>query len=108
MGTSPADKAAAFRRLHEAGGIFVMPNAWDAGTARLLAAAGFPAIATTSVGVAATLGLPDYQGALSRDDNLAAAAMRALDSRSIDWSGKRAPSFRRSSSMLSASARAAA
>ncbi|MDJ0947664.1 MAG: isocitrate lyase/phosphoenolpyruvate mutase family protein [Alphaproteobacteria bacterium] len=74
MGTSPADKAAAFRGLHEAEGIFVMPNAWDAGTARLLAAAGFPAIATTSVGVAATLGLPDYQGALSRDDNLAACA----------------------------------
>lgn len=41
-----------FRDLHR-GGVFVMPNAWDVGSARLLASMGFPAIATTSSGHAA-------------------------------------------------------
>ena len=47
-----------FRALHERG-LFVMPNAWDAGSARLLASVGFPAIATTSSGHAAALGRAD-------------------------------------------------
>ena len=47
-----------FRALH-ADGIFVMPNAWDIGSARLLASLGFEALATTSSGFAATLGRPD-------------------------------------------------
>ena len=50
------EKAKAFRALHERAGAFIIPNPWDAGTARLLAAMGFEALATTSLGVANTLG----------------------------------------------------
>src|SRR6185437_5928451 len=49
-------KAEAFRALHARSGAFIIPNPWDAGTARLLAAWGFEALATTSLGVANTLG----------------------------------------------------
>ena len=58
---------AQFRALHESG-LFVMPNAWDAGSARLLAHLGFPALATTSLGHAASLGKVDQ--AVSRDELL--------------------------------------
>ena len=54
-----ADRRARFRELHQREGVFVMPNAWDAGSARLLAWCGFDAIATTSAGFAWTLGRPD-------------------------------------------------
>src|SRR5215813_3580086 len=50
------EKAKTFRALHERPGAFIIPNPWDAGTARLLAAMGFEALATTSLGVANTLG----------------------------------------------------
>lgn len=63
-----AEKAKTFRALHQGDGIFVMPNAWDAGSAKFLAAAGFPAIGTTSAGVAFTLGRPDYANQISRDE----------------------------------------
>jgi len=56
---SPADKAATFRALHDRPGAFIIPNPWDAGTARLLAALGFEALATTSLGLANMLGRPD-------------------------------------------------
>jgi 2-methylisocitrate lyase-like PEP mutase family enzyme len=59
----PAARRAAFRRLHEAG-CFVMPNPWDAGSARWLQHLGFPALATTSAGMAFSLGLAD--GAVPR------------------------------------------
>jgi 2-methylisocitrate lyase-like PEP mutase family enzyme len=45
------DKRAGFRRLHESG-FFILPNAWDAGSAKRLAALGFQAIASTSAGAA--------------------------------------------------------
>ena len=51
---------AAFRALHETGGGFLMPNAWDAGSAVILAEAGFDAIATTSAGIAFSLGRGDH------------------------------------------------
>src|SRR5271169_1960123 len=51
-----AEKAELFRALHERPGAFIIPNPWDAGTARLLAAMGFEALATTSLGVANMLG----------------------------------------------------
>ena len=51
--------AAAFKELHETSG-FIMPNAWDPGSAAILAAAGFPAIATTSAGIAFALARQDY------------------------------------------------
>jgi len=53
-------KAAALRSLHE-DGIFVLPNAWDAGSAAMIAAAGAPVIATTSAGVSWSLGRQDGQ-----------------------------------------------
>ena len=56
--TSQADKGAAFRALHE-GEPFVIPNPWDAGSARVLEGLGFKALATTSSGFAFTLGRLD-------------------------------------------------
>ena len=55
-----SDRVATFHRLHESG-CFVMPNPWDAGTARALQQLGFPALATTSSGFAWTLGVADNQ-----------------------------------------------
>lgn len=63
-------RAQAFKALHEREGAFVIPNPWDAGSARLLASLGFEALATTSAGLAFSLGRPDAQGALSRDETL--------------------------------------
>lgn len=62
----------AFQRLHAAGDGFLMPNAWDVGSAIVLAEAGFAALATTSAGIAFSLGkgdhtLPDGAPAVSRD-----------------------------------------
>ncbi len=51
-----AEKAQRFRELHGRPGAFIIPNPWDAGTARLLARQGFEALATTSLGLALTLG----------------------------------------------------
>lgn len=56
--TGRADRVLEFRRLHESG-CFVMPNPWDAGSARALEAMGFPALATTSAGFAWSTGRPD-------------------------------------------------
>jgi 2-methylisocitrate lyase-like PEP mutase family enzyme len=56
--TSQPERAAAFAALH-AGPPFLIPNPWDAGSARVLEALGFPALATTSSGFAFTLGRPD-------------------------------------------------
>jgi 2-methylisocitrate lyase-like PEP mutase family enzyme len=53
------DKAEQLRALHQGPPILVLPNAWDAATGRIFEAEGFPAIATTSAGVAAALGYPD-------------------------------------------------
>ena len=67
------DPGPAFRALHRKGDPFVLANAWDAGSARVLAALGAQAIGTTSAGFAFTLGLPD--GArIGRDQALAHAA----------------------------------
>jgi 2-methylisocitrate lyase-like PEP mutase family enzyme len=56
---SVAERRARFRELHERDELFVMPNPWDVGSARLLAACGFPALATTSAGFAWALGKLD-------------------------------------------------
>jgi len=66
-----AEKAATFRALHARSGAFIIPNPWDTGTARLLASLGFEALATTSLGVANSLGRPDGTGAVSRAEVLA-------------------------------------
>ena len=62
-----------FRALHVPGDPFILPNAWDIGSAKILAALGARALATTSAGHAFTLGLPDM-GHVSRDEALAHAA----------------------------------
>jgi 2-methylisocitrate lyase-like PEP mutase family enzyme len=70
---SQADKFAAFKQLHERPGAFVIPNPWDAGTARILTSLGFEALATTSAGLAFSLGRRDSSGSFSREDVLANA-----------------------------------
>ena len=67
-----AEKASAFRALHERDGAFIIPNPYDAGTARLLAYLGFEALATTSAGCAFALGQRDYT--LTREQVLKHAA----------------------------------
>ncbi len=71
-------KAAEFRALH-AGEAFLIPNPWDAGSARVLAALGFKALATTSSGFAFTLGRLDGQATLDEVVAHAAALDRATD-----------------------------
>jgi len=66
-------QAARFRDLHRPGTPLLIPNPWDAGSARLLASLGFQALATTSSGFAATLGRLD--GSVTRDEALAHAAV---------------------------------
>jgi 2-methylisocitrate lyase-like PEP mutase family enzyme len=66
---SQAERARAFRALHERPGIFIMPNPWDAGTAKLFASLGFEALATTSLGLASSRGRVD--GTLSREELIA-------------------------------------
>src|ERR1043166_1740667 len=61
------------RSLHRPGAPLLLPNAWDVATARAVVAAGFPVVATTSAGVAASLGYEDPQGAPAAE-MLAAAA----------------------------------
>jgi 2-methylisocitrate lyase-like PEP mutase family enzyme len=72
----------AFRALHERG-CFVIPNPWDAGSARYFQRLGFPALATTSAGFAFSQGLPDSgeESVLGRDRNLAylAGIVAAVD-----------------------------
>ena len=63
-------KFESFVALHERPGAFVIPNPWNAGTARILTALGFEALATTSAGHAFAVGLRDSSGALTRDDIL--------------------------------------
>jgi 2-methylisocitrate lyase-like PEP mutase family enzyme len=70
---APVSRAAAFKALHERPGAFVIPNPWDAGTAKLLASLGFEALATTSAGLAFSMGRPDGEGAINRDETLANA-----------------------------------
>src|SRR6266852_3326891 len=66
---SQSEKATRFRALHQAPGAFLIANAWDAGSARILAGLGFQAIATSSGAQANTLGRRD--GKVSRDEAIA-------------------------------------
>ncbi len=68
------------RSLHTPGDPLLLPNAWDAATARAVVAAGFPVVATTSRGVAVSLGYEDHEGAPA--DEMFAAAARIV--RSVD------------------------
>ncbi|WP_427018213.1 isocitrate lyase/PEP mutase family protein [Pseudarthrobacter sp. P1] len=64
---------ATFRELHHTGAPLLLPNAWDVGSALAFAAAGFPAVGTTSFGIAASAGLPDG----GRSSKAATAALAA-------------------------------
>src|SRR5215470_17164131 len=71
MTVSQKDKAARFRALHDGPGTFLIPNPWDAGSARILAGLGFAALATSSGASAGILGRRD--GRVTRDEALAQA-----------------------------------
>jgi len=71
MTASQSDKANRFRALHQGPGAFIIPNPWDAGSARLLAGLGFEALATSSGAQAGVLGRRD--GAVTREEALAHA-----------------------------------
>lgn len=71
MAVTQSEKAARFRALHERPGAFVIPNPWDAGSARVLAGLGFPALATSSGASAGILGRKD--GHVKREEALAHA-----------------------------------
>jgi 2-methylisocitrate lyase-like PEP mutase family enzyme len=71
--TAQARKAEELRKLHGGPKVLVLPNAWDVASARVLEELGFPAIATTSAGVAFALGYPDGQR-VSRDEMLEVVA----------------------------------
>jgi 2-methylisocitrate lyase-like PEP mutase family enzyme len=68
-----AEKAERLRKLHHGPRILVFPNAWDVASARMMEEAGYPAIATSSSGVAASLGYPDGQR-ISREEMLKVVA----------------------------------
>ena len=76
VSTSPGERRARFRALHERDELFVMPNPWDIGSARLLASVGFEALATTSAGFAWSLGKLDQN--VSRDELVAHVATLAV------------------------------
>ncbi len=67
------DKAMAFQALHSRRQPLILPNPWDAGSAKILTSMGFEALATTSAGLAFSLGRRDAEGALSRGEILANA-----------------------------------
>jgi len=81
MTVSQREKGARFRALHERSGAFVIPNPWDAGSARILASLGFEALATTSAGFAFSAGRRDAEAAVTRDEILenARAIVNATD-----------------------------
>lgn len=66
------ERARLFRRMHDGDGVFLLPNAWDPGSARLFELAGFEAVGTTSGGVAFAAGRPD--GGLAREEMVDAVA----------------------------------
>jgi 2-methylisocitrate lyase-like PEP mutase family enzyme len=71
MSVTQNEKGKKFRKLHEGPGAFLIPNPWDAGTARMLTARGFEALATTSAGLAFSLGRRDGAGLVTREEVLA-------------------------------------
>ena len=73
--TSQADKAEAFRRLHNRKEVLVLPNAWDVPSARIFEDEGFPAVATSSAGMLVSLGYPDGEEIPSREFDAAVRRM---------------------------------
>ena len=73
------EKAETFRKLHQSG-TFVIPNPWDIGSAKMLEAWGYKALATTSAGFAFTLGKPDGDNVVSREETLGNFGAMAVSS----------------------------
>ncbi|HEX3458343.1 MAG TPA: isocitrate lyase/phosphoenolpyruvate mutase family protein [Candidatus Baltobacteraceae bacterium] len=73
----PSSPYEIFRALHERASAFVMPNAWDGGSAALLRRAGFEALGSTSLGFALSIGRQDGYHAVTRDEAIAHAALLA-------------------------------
>ena len=73
MRPTQAEKGKRFAELHARAGAFIIPNPWDAGTARILEHLGFEALTTTSAGLAYTLGKRDGTGDVTRDETIANA-----------------------------------
>src|SRR5215207_6900753 len=98
---SQAEKGRLFRELHERPGILILPNPWDAGTAKLLASLGFEALATTSLGMANALGRvdADLENGYADDPKEAASILRDAAEMGVvggsieDWSGERIYDF---------------
>jgi 2-methylisocitrate lyase-like PEP mutase family enzyme len=85
--TVQEDRVTAFHRLHSSG-CFVMPNPWDVGSARVLQQLGFPALATTSAGLAWTLGRADDEVTLEQSlDHLRAVAEAVTVPVNADFQG---------------------
>jgi 2-methylisocitrate lyase-like PEP mutase family enzyme len=87
--STQVDKAVAFRQLHRGPAVLVLPNAWDVASARIFEEAGFPAIATTSAGIAFSLGYPDGQR-ISREEMMAriariVRAVKAPVTADVEW-----------------------
>jgi 2-methylisocitrate lyase-like PEP mutase family enzyme len=67
---SQKEKAICFKSLHEKNGCFIIPNPWDSGSSKILTSLGFEALATTSAGLAFSLGRPDLSRKLTLDEVL--------------------------------------
>src|ERR1700758_3154824 len=78
--TEQSERAESFRRMHHGPRVLLLPNVWDVASARIVENAGFTALATTSAGIAFSLGYPDGQK-ISREEMLAQVARiaRAVD-----------------------------
>lgn len=97
----------AFRALHERSGAFVIPNPWNAGTARILTALGFEALATTSAGYAFAVGRRDSSAGLARDEILD-NAMSIVDATDLPVSADLEDGFGRDPETCAATIRLAA
>jgi 2-methylisocitrate lyase-like PEP mutase family enzyme len=84
MDVTQHERATRFRALHDGPGVFLIPNPWDVGSARILAGLGFRALATSSAASAAALGRRD--GGLTREEALAHARM-IVDATDLPVSG---------------------
>jgi 2-methylisocitrate lyase-like PEP mutase family enzyme len=99
-------KSSAFRALHERPGAFVIPNPWNAGTARIVTALGFEALATTSAGYAFAVGRRDSAAGLTRDEVLE-NAKSIVDATHLPVSADLEDGFGRSPEMCAATIRLA-
>jgi 2-methylisocitrate lyase-like PEP mutase family enzyme len=105
MRVTQKEKAARFRSLHDIPGIFVIPNPWDIGSARILAGLGFQALATSSAASACALGRRD--GGLTRDEALAHSRM-IVDATDLPVSADLEKGFGRSPEVVAETIRLAA